>query len=344
LLFRHLNLDSGFPISSRLHGFARHAQLRSTKGDAICSLLRSIKFNHKPDLAAAEVSDIAYILLNANNLSSLILGAGARPSMLFMAIRSASSSLQSLCISVKDDILFDAQHMRQLKRLKSLEVVSMADWSKVYMLWDLPCLTSLKWERYVKNPDTPTRKGDLDFLNQCQFPALIDLTLYFTCHEGPASVDLAAFRKIVKKKPLRMISTFLLPEQAKALLPHALALVVHLNDSPFTPEMAGCFHVRTQILLVTITEGNLDEWLQFLDAMCKLVRIDHPRLRAIKVFSALSSLPTFTWGFGGVNMLNVSPEAAQFVGRMLGFTLQLKSRGIDLLDERGIPFNQVKVL
>jgi hypothetical protein len=342
LLFRYLNLDAKFPIFSRLRGFARHAQLRSTKGDAICSLLRSIKFHPKLDLAAAEVSDMAYILLNANNLSSLMLGPGARPSMLFMAIHSASSSLQFLRIFVKDDVLLDAQHIGQLKRLKSLEVVSIADWSKVYMFWDLPCLTSLEWEGYDNDRNMPTCKGDLIFLNQCQFPALMDLTIRFLRDGNPAPVDLAAFRKLVKKKMLISISTVLLPEQAKALLPHALALIVNLNGSPFTPEMAGCLNVRTELIAGCVAEGNLDGWLQFLSTMCTLVRTDNPKLRLVKVFSKLSYLPVFTWGFEDASMLDMSPEAAQFMGRMLGFAVRLKSRGIDLLDVRGIRFDGTK--
>jgi hypothetical protein len=169
LLYRYLNLNTNAPISSRLHGFALHAQLRSTKGDAICSLLRSIDFNPKLKLAAAEVSDMVYILLNANNLRSLKLGAWAFPSMLLIATHSASSSLRFLRISVKKDILLDAQHIGQLKRLESLNVLSIADWSKVRIFWDLPCLNSLEWRKSigVNDPDTSTCKGDLNFLSQC---------------------------------------------------------------------------------------------------------------------------------------------------------------------------------
>jgi hypothetical protein len=345
LLYRYLNLNTDAPMSSRLHGFARHAQLRSTKGDAICSLLRSIDFKPKPNLAAAEVSDMAYILLNANNLSSLALGAWVLPSMLLIATHSASSSLRFLRISVKEDILLDAQHIGQLKRLESLNVVSKADWSKVRTFWDLPCLNSLEWRKFIRvnGPDTPTCKGDLNFLNQCRFAALISLELYFARGNSPASVDMAAFRKLVEKKRLLRISIFLLPEQAKVLLPHIPALAVAAkHNSPFIPDMAGCLHVRTEAFAVCITEGNLDGWLQFLDAMCTLVRTDDPKLKYIYVFCALTYLPMFTWGFGDPSMLNVSPEAAQFVGRMLGFAVRLKPRGIDLLDARGTRFDGTK--
>jgi hypothetical protein len=302
--------------------------------------LRSIDFNPEPNLAAAEVSDMAYILLNANNLRSLTLGAWALPSMLLIATHSASSSLQFLRISVKADILPDAQHIGQLKRLESLNVkFTIADWSKVRVFWDLPCLNSLEWRRSRGVKDSHTYasrcKEDLNFLTQCRFAALIYLKLYFVRGDSPASVDVAAFRKLVEKKQLVRIDTLLLPEQAKVLLPHTPALTVALYNSPIIPDMAGCFHVRTEVFTVCLTEGNLDGWLQFLDAMCTLVRTDDPKLRRIQVFCDLTYLPMFTWGFGDPSMLNVSPEAAQFVGRMLGFAVRLKPRGIDLLDERG---------
>jgi hypothetical protein len=344
LLFRHLNLDITDLLSSRLHGFARHARLRSIKGAAICSLLRSLKFDSYPDVAATEFSDIAYILLNANNLSSLIVDAWILPpGMLLVATHSASSSLQFLHVWVNNDITLDAQHIGQLKRLKSLKVLSMADWSKAYMSWDLPRLTSLEWKGYDVDRNMPNSKGDLIFLNQCQFPALMHLTIRFV-RDGnyPAPVDLAAFRELVNKKELVSITTVLLPEQAKALLPHALALIVNLNDSPFTPEIAGCLNVRTGFIAGCITEGNLDGWLQFLGAMCTLARTDNPKLRAIKVTSALLYLPVFTWGFEDASMLDMSPEAAQFMGRMLGFAVRLKSRCIDLLDVREIRFDGAK--
>jgi hypothetical protein len=297
--------------------------------------LRSIDFNPEPNLAAAEVSGMAYILLNANNMRSLTIGAWAPPSMLLIATHSASSSLQSLRISVKEDILLDAQHIGQLKRLVSLNVLSFADWSKLRIFWDLPCLDSLEWRRDVNDPDPSTSKGDLNFLKQCQFAALTYLELFFIHGDSPASVDMAAFRKLVEKKQLIHINIFLLPEQAKVLLPHTPALTVALHNSPFMPDMAGCLHVRTEVFTVCIVEGNLDGWLQFLDAMCTLIRTDDPKLRRIQVFCDLVYLPEFMWGFGDLSMLNVSPEAAQFVGRMLGFAVRLKPRGIDLLDARG---------
>jgi hypothetical protein len=291
-----------------------------------------------PDLAAAEVSNMAYILLNANNLRSLAIG--AFPSMLLIATHSASSSLQFLDIFVEEDTLLDAQHIGQLKRLKSLNVLSTADWSKLCMFWDLPCLNLLKWKGL--DPDTPTCKGDLNFLNQCRFAAITSLELCFVRGDGPASVDIAAFRKLVEKKQLVKFNTFLLPEQAKVLLPHIPALAVSLHNSPIIPDMAGCLHVRTQVFAVCITEGNLDGWLQFLDAMCTLVRTDGTKLRCIRVFCHLTYLPVFTWGFEDPSMLNVSPEAAQFVGRMLGFAVRLKPRGIDLLDAHGTRCDVIK--
>jgi hypothetical protein len=313
------------------------------KGVAICSLLRSLKFDPYPDFAATELSDITYILLNANNLSSLIVNAWmVPPGMLLVATHSASSSLQFLHVWVNNDIILDAQHIGQLKRLKSLNVISMADWSKAYMSWDLPCVTSLEWKGYDGDRNMPNSNGDLIFLNQCQFPALMHLTIRFLRDGSPAPVDLTAFRKLVKKKLLVMITTVLLPEQAKALLPHALALIVNLNAFPFTPEMAGCLNVRTVCIGGCITEGNLDGWLQFLGAMCTLARTDNPKLRVIKVTSALPYLPVFTWGFEDASLLDMAPEAAQFVGRMLGFAVRLKSRGIDLLDIREIRFDGTK--
>jgi hypothetical protein len=163
--------------------------------------------------------------------------------------------------------------------------------------------------------------------------------LFFVHGNSPASVDVAAFRRLVEKTQLIRINTFHLPEQAKVLLPHTPALTVALHNSPFIPDMAGCFHVRTEELTVRLTEDNLDGWSQFLDAMCTLVRTDDPKLRRITVFCILTYLPEFTWGFGDLSMLNVSPEAAQFVGRMLGLAKRLKPRGIDLLDERETRFD-----
>jgi hypothetical protein len=332
LLFRYLNLDINAPNSSRLRGFARHARLRSTEGDAICSRLRSLRCLVPTTLAAEDLSNMAYILLNAKNLGYLRIGGrGVLSSMLFMSIHSASSTLHSLDVFVKNEMLLDAQHIGQLKRLKSLEVFSMADWSTAYVFWDMPSLIRLKWEGCIEHSTLPPCSGDLKFLTQCRFAALQDFSLLVTRSDEPASLDLEELMRLVKG-PYTSVGILLQPAQARALLPHTHTSILNLHRSPIIADMAECLHARTECLVVNIIEANLNGWWQFLTAMCTQARTGNSSLRAIKVFSSLAYLPRFTWGYDDGNLENVPREAAEFQGRLLGFAIRLKARGIHIVD------------
>jgi hypothetical protein len=61
------------------------------------------------------------------------------------------------------------------------------------------------------------------------------------------------------------------------------------------------------------------------------------------VTSFLTHPRDFSWNFGNVDLMNVSRESAEFVGRMFGFATRLAERGVSIMDESGVGFARRKL-
>jgi hypothetical protein len=131
------------------------------------------------------------------------------------------------------------------------------------------------------------------------------------------------------------------PRESKIILPTVRALHVSLLQSPITSAIVESLHVSTRILSVHVTQANIDGFWQFLNVLSK-----HSRtlsLRTIKVTSFLTHPRDFSWNFGNADLMNVSRESAEFVGRMFGFATRLAERGVSIMDESGVGFARRKL-
>jgi hypothetical protein len=168
----------------------RHVQLQSTNEASLCTYIQSVFCHIRSSVVTSEVRDLNYIFLNVSNLRTLVFdGASMAPNVLQIAFHTASATLESLELTVDDDILLDAQHIGRLQRLQSLNMTSRADWSKAYLTWNLPCLTRLDWQGSMDGPSKLRCSGDIGFLKQCRFPILRRLFLKLTRGEEPSESE-----------------------------------------------------------------------------------------------------------------------------------------------------------
>jgi hypothetical protein len=316
-------------------------------GETACSRLRSIGITLKTELAPEDVSDMAYIICNASNLQFLGARGRGMPGLLSMAAQSVSSTLQSLKLVVENNIIFDVQHIGQLKHLRSLTISSYANWSEAYEFWDMPCLELLDWQGFPDDHLT-TRccSGDVAFLNRCRFIGLKELKILLSWNNEPPpsqSTELARLLAMTTTPNGRLesASLFLMRSQTSAVLPCVPVPTLDLVDSPLSPDIARHLRPRVISLAITTVDSNVNGLWQFLDALHMQVRSRRPgcNLRYIKIFSLLPYLPGFTWGFQGDDMLALSDDATSFVGRLLGFAVRLKVYGIHIMDEKGDGFD-----
>jgi hypothetical protein len=295
----------------------------------------------RSSIVTSEVRDLTYIFLNISNLRSLVFdGASMAPNVLQVAFHAASATLQSLELNVADSILLDAQHIGRLQRLQSLDMTSRADWSKAYLAWDLPCLTRLNWKGSMDGPSKLRCNGDVDFLKKCRFPILERLLFKLTRAEEPPESEVSDLRQFLAPMAatLVQVSLYLLPQQSKAILPVVCAQHVSLLQSPITPEIVECLHPSTEVLGVIVKDDTVDDFWQFLNVLSTHSRTLN--LWAIKVASLLTHPRDFTWDFKDTDIMTVPRESAEFVGRMLGFSMRLKTRGVCIVDESGTGFGK----
>jgi hypothetical protein len=336
LLFRYLSFDIT-AASPQLEGLARQVQLQSARGTIVGGYIRSIScLVDVPGAPSSTVRNASYVLLNAPNLRSLVFdGVDIPPSLLAIPLHTSRATVRYLELTVNDEVLFEAQSIGQLQRLEALDMISQADWSTLDGAWTMPNLTKLQWSGWLDDDTGPRCYGDIGFLKKCQLPGLQSLMISIGQTNKPSVCQSKALDEFLqsslKQSRLFHLGILILPEQYESILPHLAVQSLNLFDSPFEPLIERYLHAAVRVLTLTVTEYNINGFGELLDAIC--VKRSALRLRRITVATKLDDLPEFRWNLGGMSIVDIPSQAADFVGRLVLVAIRLRACGIELADE-----------